>query len=213
MAANTQLYLIAGGAAAIVLAILWRGVGRHNQTSRLTRRLRSAEEPADRARAGNELVDLGLRRAARPVLKVMPAERDARVCQSVALAVARRQWEPSGVERVAQLRRWAADQLHTNGDVTQFGPAVTRLSDMGGPRLPPRPPQGAPAGPATAPPVAPPVNASTGPQVMTQPPPAPPLPPPTAPASMTTASIPPAPPLVSSAADLPWMPPRGDGPS
>jgi len=180
MAANTQLYLVAGGAAAIVLAILWRAAAHHNQTSRLTRRLRSAEEPADRAHAGNELIDLGLRRVARPVLTAMASECDARVCQSVALAVARRQWEPSGADRVAQLRRWAADELDTNGDVTQFGPAVTRLSDMGGPRLPPRQPQGAPARPATTPPVAPPVNASTGPQVMTQAPPAPPPPPPTA---------------------------------
>jgi hypothetical protein len=210
MAANTQLYLIVGGAAAIVLAILWRAVARHNQTSHLTRRLRSAEEPADRARAGNELIDLGLRRAAQPVLKAMPSESDARVRQSVALAVARRQWEPSGADRVAQLRRWAADQLDTNGDVTQFGPAVTRLSDMGGPRLPPRQPQGAPAGPANAPPVAPPVNASTGPQVMAPPPPAPPQHPPTAQAPTTTSSIPPAPPLVNAPADRHWMPPRGD---
>ena len=138
MSSNTQLYLIVGGAAAIVLALLWRTMARHRQLSRLRRRLRGAEDPAERARAGNELIDLGLQRAAVTVLKAMPQEADDRVRQSIALAVARRQWEPSGAARVADVRRWAAEQLETARAVTQFGPAVTRLSDMGGPRLPPR---------------------------------------------------------------------------
>ena len=138
MPSNAQLYLIGGGVAAIALAFLWRISSRHRHVSRLTRRLQRAEEPIERARAGNELVELGLRRAARVVLRAMPHEDDNRVRQSLALAVARRQWEPSSAKRVVDLRRWAADQLATTGQVTEFGPAVTRLSDMGGPRLPPR---------------------------------------------------------------------------
>jgi uncharacterized protein YjiS (DUF1127 family) len=155
MSSNTQQYLIAGGAAAIVLALLWRTMARHRQLSRVRRRLRGAEDPAERARAGNELIDLGLRRAAVPVLKAMPQEADGRVRQSIALGVARRQWEPSGAARVAELRRWASQQVGTTSAVTQFGPAVTRLSDMGGPRLPPREDQARPAAPPPAPATAP----------------------------------------------------------
>jgi len=152
MPSNGQLYLIGGGVAAITLAFLWRIASRHHQVSRLQRRFRRADEPIERARAGNELVELGLRRAARVVLRAMPNEADNRVRQSLALAVARRQWEPSGAKRVVELRRWAADQLGTTGQVSEFAPAVTRLSDMGGPRLPPREPaptSGAPTPAAT----------------------------------------------------------------
>lgn len=153
MSSNTQLYLIVGGATAIVLAVLWRTVARHRELSRLQQRLCSADDPKNRAQAGNELIDLGLRRAAGPVLRAMPEEADDRVRQSIALAVARRQWEPSSAARVGELRRWAADHLGMTGDVTPFGPALTRLSDMGGPRLPPRED---PAGPgAAAPPAGP----------------------------------------------------------
>jgi len=149
MPRDDQLYLIVGGAAAIVLACLWRIASRHHQVSRLKRRLRHAEEATDRARAGNQLIELGLRRAAPVVLRAMPDEVDDRVRLSLALAVARRQWEPTDANRVTRLRRWAADQVGTTSDVTEFGPAVTRLADMGGPRLPPRnnhaPPPTAPA--------------------------------------------------------------------
>ncbi len=148
---DVQLYLIVGGASAIVLAGVWRFAFRHHQISSLKRRLRQATEPVDRARAGNELIELGLRRAAHVVLRVMPDETDDRVRLSLALAVARRQWEPTGARRVVELRRWAAEQVATTGQVTEFGPAVTRLSDMGGPRLPPREPApngvGTPNGP------------------------------------------------------------------
>jgi hypothetical protein len=144
MRPNVHLYLIVGGAAAIVLAGVWRFAFRHHQVTRLKRRLRQAPEPVDRARAGNQLIELGLRRAARVVLRTMPNETDDRVRLSIALGVARRQWEPSGARRVVELRRWAAEQVATTGHVTEFGPAVTRLADMGGPRLPPRD-RGAPA--------------------------------------------------------------------
>ena len=66
--------------------------------------------------------------------------------QAIALAVARRQWEPGGSARVSELRAWARAELEHQGfEVVAFGPAFTRLSDMGGPRLPEREPQAAPA--------------------------------------------------------------------
>ena len=157
MPLDTQALLLAGGAAACVLALVWRFLARHHQTSRLVRRLESGGEPEERARAGQALIDLGLRRAAHPVLQAMECEPDERVRLSVALAVARRQWEPTGPPRVASLRRWASEELEFQGHpVSAFGPAVTRLADMGGPR----PPEGnrdlsaedqAPAGDATEP--------------------------------------------------------------
>jgi len=137
MRPDTQTLLLAGGAAACLLAVLWRFLARHHQISRLVHRLEGAVEPEERARAGQALVDLGLRRAARPVLHAVEREPDDRVRLSLALAVARRQWEPVGPPRVASLRRWASEELDFQGrPVTSFGPAVTRLADMGGPRLP-----------------------------------------------------------------------------
>jgi carbamoyl-phosphate synthase large subunit len=102
--------------------------------------------PERRAQAGTDLVDLGLSRAARPILAHVTEEDDPRVRQAIALAVARRQWEPGGSARVSELRAWARAELEHQGfEVVAFGPAFTRLSDMGGPRLPEREPQAAPA--------------------------------------------------------------------
>jgi hypothetical protein len=155
MAADPQPLLIAGGGGAIVAAAVWRFAARRLERSRLQRGLRLAAEPVDRARAGHRFVELGLRRAARPILSAMAHEDDDRVRRSIALAIARRQWEPSGPARVTQVRRWASDELGYQGEpVRSFGPAVTRLSDMGGPRLP-QPVNGGggpPAAPAAAPP-------------------------------------------------------------
>jgi hypothetical protein len=135
MKVDRQLMLIAGGAAAIVLAVVWRYVARHRQVSRLSRRLQSANDPADRARAGNAIIELGLPRAAKPTLRAVTQEPDARVRLSIALAVARRQWEPARAKRVVHLRGWASEELDFQGHpVHEFGPAVTRLADMGGPR-------------------------------------------------------------------------------
>ncbi|HEV2993952.1 MAG TPA: hypothetical protein VG869_09940 [Acidimicrobiia bacterium] len=151
MAADPQLLLIAGGSAAIVGAAAWRLVARRLERSRLQRRLRVATEAVERARAGHQFVELGLRRAARPLLSAMAHEDDERVRRSIALAIARRQWEPSGPPRVTQVRRWASDELGYQGQpVRSFGPAVTRLSDMGGPRLP-QPANGAGGRPPAAP--------------------------------------------------------------
>jgi hypothetical protein len=135
MALNTQVLLIGGGVAACLLALIWRTLARHFETSRLNRGLCRAEEPVDRARAGNELVALGLGRSALLILRAMANENDDRVRLSVALAVAKRQWEPAGARRVRSVRKWASEELEIQQrPVTVFGPAVTRLADMGGPR-------------------------------------------------------------------------------
>jgi hypothetical protein len=137
MKADPQLLLIAGGAAAIVLAVVWRFLARRHRLSRLNRHLRFDEQPAERARAGNGIVELGLPRAARPILRAMAEEPDDRVRLSVALGVAKRQWEPARAQRVGHLRAWASEELDLQGrPVRAFGPAVTRLADMGGPRDP-----------------------------------------------------------------------------
>jgi hypothetical protein len=138
MAASTQELVIAGGVAACVLAVIWRAVSRHLETSRLNRRMCRGDQPVDRARAGNQLVALGLARSAPFVLRAMGAEPDDRVRLSVALAVAKRQWEPTGARRVRSVRTWASEELEAQQrPVTPFGPAVTRLADMGGPRQAP----------------------------------------------------------------------------
>jgi hypothetical protein len=135
MKADSQMMLIAGGAAAIVLAGVWRYLARHRQLSRLSRRLQSANDPAERARAGNAIIELGLPRAAKPTLRAVTQEPDPRVRLSIALAVAKRQWEPTRAKRVRHLRGWASEELDFQGrPVHEFGPAVTRLADMGGPR-------------------------------------------------------------------------------
>ncbi len=146
MATNTQVALIAAGIAACVLALLWRALARHHETARLNRRLCRADEPVERARAGNELVGLGLTRSALLVIRAMALEPDARVRLSVALAVARRQWEPTGARRVRSVRKWASEELELQHQpVSVFGPAVTRLADMGGPRPPASPDEHGPA--------------------------------------------------------------------
>lgn len=137
MKVDAQLLLIAAGAAAIVLAIVWRFLARAHQIRRLNRVLRLDEQPPERARAGNVIVTLGLARAAKSILRAMANEPDDRVRLSVALAIARRQWEPTRAQRVVQLRAWASEELEFQGrPVRPFGPAVTRLADMGGPRDP-----------------------------------------------------------------------------
>jgi hypothetical protein len=133
---TTTVVLIGAGVVAIGAAIVWRQAARHSRKAGLVRRFASPMAER-RAQAGTDLVDLGLSRAARPILAHVADEDDPRVRQAIALAVARRQWEPGGSARVAELRAWARAELEHQGfDVVAFGPAFTRLSDMGGPRLP-----------------------------------------------------------------------------
>jgi hypothetical protein len=141
MAADlTTIVLVAVGGTSICGALAWRQAARHRRKMLLIRRLASPM-PDRRARAGIELVDLGLSRVARPLLAHLVVEGDERVRRDIALAVARRQWEPSGSTPVSELRQWTRAELEHQGfDVIAFGPAFTRLSDMGGPRLPERDP-------------------------------------------------------------------------
>lgn len=136
MSDDVRLGLVVGGIAALVIAFVWRFVVINGRRRRLRRGL-EAPDPQDRARAGIVLVDEGLQRSARPLLAHLAAEADPRVCHAIALAVARRQWEPVDTLRVRQLREWASQELQRRGEPVQsFGPAVTRLADMGGPRPP-----------------------------------------------------------------------------
>jgi hypothetical protein len=136
MSDDVRLGLIAGGVLAVLGALLWRYLSRRRAVRVLLDRL-GADDPQERARGGILLVDLGLSRAARPLLKHVATEPDPRARLAIALAIGRRQWEPSNATRVTRLREWAALELEQQGQpVSPFGPAVTRLSDMGGPRLP-----------------------------------------------------------------------------
>jgi hypothetical protein len=152
---DVRLGLIAGGIAAIALAVLWRFIVLHGRHRQLRAGL-EAPDPQDRARAGIVLADAGLHRSARTLLGHIARETDPRVCHAIALAVARRQWEPVNTLRVRQLREWASHELAQHGEgVSSFGPAVTRLSDMGGPRPPeadqyPTPAAAAAPGPGSA---------------------------------------------------------------
>jgi hypothetical protein len=134
MSDDVRLGLVIAGAVLVVVAILWWLTSRRRRKRRLVRELRAADAQ-DRARAGIRLVDLGLGRAARPLLDHVAGETDPRVRLAIALAVARRQWEPNNAPRVARLRDWASAELDAQGQpVEPFGPAMTRISDMGGPR-------------------------------------------------------------------------------
>jgi HAMP domain-containing protein len=128
--------LVAAGVAALGAAFAWRQAARHSRKARLIRRFASPMAER-RPTAGAELVELGLGRACRPVLAHVQQEDDPQVRLAIALAVAKRQWEPGGSARVADLRSWARAELEHQGyEVHALGPAFTRLSDMGGPRLP-----------------------------------------------------------------------------
>jgi hypothetical protein len=141
MSDELRIALIVGGVLAIVVAVAWRYAVLHGRRSRAVRGM-EADDPQDRARAALALVDQGLQRSARPVLAHVATEQDARVRLAIALAVARRQWEPVDSTPVTRLREWASSELDRQGEpVHTFGPAVTRLSDMGGPRPPEQGPQ------------------------------------------------------------------------
>jgi uncharacterized protein YjeT (DUF2065 family) len=134
MGADTPLILIAAGGAAVLVGLVWRYWARRIKVSRLEERLRFDDEPADRARAGHGLVELGLPRAAKAILRGMAQEPDARVRLSIALAIIRCQGEPGRAQRVANVRSWAIEELEFQGHpVRGFGPAFTGLTDTGGP--------------------------------------------------------------------------------
>jgi hypothetical protein len=137
-----RLVIVVVGLIDIALACAWRVGYRRRRLDELTQAL-DVSDPGARARAADALVRLGLDRAAPPLLAHVDDETDAQVRATIALAVARRQWEPAAVPGVAALRAWASAEMDAQGIPVQgFGPALTRLADMGGPRRPdhgPRP--------------------------------------------------------------------------
>jgi hypothetical protein len=156
-----DVVLISVGVIAIVVAIIWRAGSRRGQIDRLARLLESTD-PQRRADAAVSITELGLDRSARPLLAHARIETDPAVRVTIAAAVARRQWEPAGPPGVTQLREWAAAELATQGyNVTTFGPATTRLADMGGPRLA-QPLQPTATAPAVNPPATMPTDTATG---------------------------------------------------
>ena len=141
-----NVVLISAGVVAVVVAIIWRAGSRRRQISTVSRLLVSTD-PQRRIEASVALAELGLDRSARTLLAHARVETDPDVRIGIAAAVARRQWEPAGAPGVTELREWSANELGVQGrNVTRFGPATTRLADMGGPRLPQpiRPSAGAP---------------------------------------------------------------------
>ena len=146
---EVRLGLIVGGAVIIALAIAWRTVVRRRRRGALIRQMRSSD-PQTRARGAIGLVDLGLSPSARVLMRRLPNETDDRVRLAVSLAIARRQWEPSNAKRVLELRTWAGNELERQGQTVQpFRPALTRISDMGGPRPADLDPHATPAPPST----------------------------------------------------------------
>ena len=136
---ETTILLIAVGSVGVGAAALWRRTTQRRRFARLAHEL-DAADPQTRIGAGMRAVTLGLGPASSVLLPKVEHDADAGVRAAIALAVAHRQWEPSGSARVLALRMWASKELETQGyDVSPFGPAFTRISDMGGPQRPPLP--------------------------------------------------------------------------
>ena len=110
------------GALAVLVVVTWRAARRWRFRRRLrvqTRQL-GTFDPAVRARAGETIVGLGLkRRSARLLVDHLDDEEDERVRLTIALAVANRHDRRAGCRRVRTLRAWATAEL------ADHGPGVT----------------------------------------------------------------------------------------
>jgi hypothetical protein len=88
----------------------WRtGAGRFGMKQQLE--LLQSFDATERARAGADLVQVGLGRSAEPLLDHVANEFDDRVLAAIARAVVEQPAEPKESRRAAQLRRWAAEAL------------------------------------------------------------------------------------------------------
>ena len=122
------------GLALIASGIVWRVIAARRAIKIHATALRSAD-PIVRASAARTAVSCGLDRTARLLIDHVSHETEDIVLDAIANAVALRQWEPSDRPAVSQIREWSADRLIARGGaVRRFGPAVTRLADMGGPQ-------------------------------------------------------------------------------
>ena len=144
----SSLAFVVVGVVAVAAAIVWRNASHKRRLAQVARAL--SDPDADvRIDAVRQLVSTGLDRAAPILLETVATEDEDRVLAAIALAVLQRQWEPNGSVKTQELRLWAGSELDRQGvGVDAFPAAFTRLSDMGGPRMP------APATPGTQPEVA-----------------------------------------------------------
>ena len=131
-----SIALVVAGVLAVVIAIVWRNASHQRRLALVARALADPDADA-RIDAARHLVSTGLDRAAPILLETVATEGDDRVLAAIALAVLQRQWEPNGSVKTQKLRWWAGRELDRQGvGVDAFPAAFTRLSDMGGPRMP-----------------------------------------------------------------------------
>ncbi len=129
-------WLVAGGVALIVVGLAWRTLTDRWARKQIARQLASPDADS-RTAAAVALVRRGLDQSAPQLIQLLKHETDPVVKRAIAEAVAERQWEPGGRAPINELRSWAHNELSEEGrGVGLFPPAVTRISDMGGPRLP-----------------------------------------------------------------------------
>ena len=128
--------LFVSGAVAVRGALVWRA---RDRRLRVLAGSLNAPDPARRAAAAEALAGLGLDRVGEILLAHAHVENDPGARRAMALAIARRQWEPAAVARVADLRHWAAGVLGDAGmPVQDFGPVPTRLGESAHPAPVPR---------------------------------------------------------------------------
>jgi len=102
----------------LAVAVVWRVAARwrFRRLLRVQTRQLGTFDPAVRARAGETIVGLGLkRRSARVLLDHLDDEEDERVRRTIALAVANRHDRRAGRRRVRTLRAWATAELADHG--------------------------------------------------------------------------------------------------
>ena len=122
------------GIACLTIGILRRTASAHRSLAGHARALGNADA-AVRCAAARTAVSNGLDRTARLLMSHIARESDPLVLDAIAHAVALRQWEPADRASVAELREWSAERLIDRGGAVRiFGPATTRLADMGGPQ-------------------------------------------------------------------------------
>jgi carbamoyl-phosphate synthase large subunit len=118
-------FIVAG---AIVLRVV-RVSRTRNRHLRVLAKSLTAPDPEARAAAAEALTRFGLDRVGGVVLAHALVETDHDVRRTIALAVARRQWEPASGAHVADLRNWAATELIDTGmPIEKLGPASSFVS-------------------------------------------------------------------------------------
>ncbi len=133
---SRQQWMEVAGVALLVAGLLWRTLADRRAHRRLANQMRS-NDPERRIEAAVALVHRGLDQSAPELIQLLKRETDPGVKLAIAEAVAERQWEPGGRAPINEIRSWAHNELSKEGrGVDKFAPAVTRISDMGGPRLP-----------------------------------------------------------------------------